>query len=346
MSYESQSPRLSRDVLKVLLELYKVQHSKVHKTAIDAKFFDDRGDVMLAQITEAENALRDFQQENKISSIEDQKRTLLEQISQLHAGHPSFAGINELEATIESSEALIVELTRILQEKPEIIELSRTEGLHNYALDTLRPRLLELQMKESDVLSRYTDKHRALRELREQIAVAEEMINSQEPTHTSIQTGLDENYQALALILDKTKSHMKADIASRKALMKTASKHQAELDKLARAEFDVTRQNRAIELMVEDYKEYRANALRSEISSALDEQNISNIRVIQEASLPLKPVRPNKLLNIALGILLGLFFSVGLAFLMDYFDHSMKSNTDIESKMGIPVLITVNDNEC
>jgi hypothetical protein len=59
--------------------------------------------------------------------------------------------------------------------------------------------------------------------------------------------------------------------------------------------------------------------------------NASNIRVVDRADVPAGPVRPNKRLNIALSVLMGTLFGVGLAFLRDYMDDTFKSTQDDRS---------------
>jgi capsular exopolysaccharide synthesis family protein len=58
----------------------------------------------------------------------------------------------------------------------------------------------------------------------------------------------------------------------------------------------------------------------------------------------LKPVRPNKTLNIALGIIVGLIVGVGLAFFIEYLDTSVKTIDDVERALQSPVLGVIPQN--
>ncbi len=64
----------------------------------------------------------------------------------------------------------------------------------------------------------------------------------------------------------------------------------------------------------------------------------NNITIQDRAEVPIKPVRPKKILNIALAIIVGLFGGVGLAYFMEYFDDSIRSTEDIEKITGWPIL--------
>lgn len=63
-----------------------------------------------------------------------------------------------------------------------------------------------------------------------------------------------------------------------------------------------------------------------------------NVRVIEFVELPEEPVSPNKKMNITITFLLGLMVSVGLVFLIEYFDNTFKNKEDLESELDIPVI--------
>lgn len=61
-------------------------------------------------------------------------------------------------------------------------------------------------------------------------------------------------------------------------------------------------------------------------------------RVISRASVPDTPISPNLPLNLAIGLVFGLFLGVAAAFLRDYFDDSVKSKDVVERVTGVPAL--------
>jgi capsular exopolysaccharide synthesis family protein len=66
-----------------------------------------------------------------------------------------------------------------------------------------------------------------------------------------------------------------------------------------------------------------------------------NVWVIEKARVPEFPATPNKKRNILLGIVLGLFGGIGLAFFLEYLDTTIKTPEDVEEKFNIPVIATV-----
>jgi succinoglycan biosynthesis transport protein ExoP len=68
------------------------------------------------------------------------------------------------------------------------------------------------------------------------------------------------------------------------------------------------------------------------------------VEIIEHAEPSLRPVRPNKPLNIALGIIIGLVVGVGLAFFIEYLDTSVKTIDDVERTLQAPVLGVIPQN--
>jgi capsular exopolysaccharide synthesis family protein len=68
------------------------------------------------------------------------------------------------------------------------------------------------------------------------------------------------------------------------------------------------------------------------------------VEIVDNAVPGLRPVRPNKPLNITLGIIIGLVVGVGLAFFIEYLDTSVKTIDDVERMLQCPVLGVIPQN--
>ncbi|WP_341202523.1 YveK family protein [Planomicrobium okeanokoites] len=68
--------------------------------------------------------------------------------------------------------------------------------------------------------------------------------------------------------------------------------------------------------------------------------NVDNVSVLSPAVLKEnpEPVSPNPLLNMAIAAVVGLMLGVGIAFLLEYLDTTIKNEQDIEEFLGIPVI--------
>ena len=76
----------------------------------------------------------------------------------------------------------------------------------------------------------------------------------------------------------------------------------------------------------------------------VDMPSTAMVTIIEHAEANPRPVRPNKPLNIALGIIIGLVVGVGLAFFIEYLDTSVKTIDDVERTLQSPVLGVIPQN--
>ena len=83
--------------------------------------------------------------------------------------------------------------------------------------------------------------------------------------------------------------------------------------------------------------------LRMEYSRAeLERAQAKTAATIWQRAEPQRtPAKPNVLLNLALGGVLGIMFGLGVAFLLEYLDTTVKSLEDVERFLGVPVLAVV-----
>jgi polysaccharide biosynthesis transport protein len=68
------------------------------------------------------------------------------------------------------------------------------------------------------------------------------------------------------------------------------------------------------------------------------------VEIIDPAEPSLRAVRPNKMLNISLGVIVGLAIGIGLAFFIEYLDTSVKTIDDVERALQAPVLGVIPQN--
>lgn len=87
----------------------------------------------------------------------------------------------------------------------------------------------------------------------------------------------------------------------------------------------------------------RLGSLQERLDSVQPDQAVSlgGGEVIESASLPSAPSSPNHARNGLVGVLLGLLFGIGAAFLRDRLDDRLRSRSDLERTLDAPVLATV-----
>jgi capsular polysaccharide biosynthesis protein len=80
-----------------------------------------------------------------------------------------------------------------------------------------------------------------------------------------------------------------------------------------------------------------AAVFQTEIVNLMNVDNVSILSAAQFSDSPV-PIKPRPALNMAIAFVVGLMAGVGLAFLMEFLDNTVKNEQDIEKLLGLPVL--------
>lgn len=111
----------------------------------------------------------------------------------------------------------------------------------------------------------------------------------------------------------------------------------------ARLTVTPVRDTEILSFTVEDQDPVLAANLADSIAESFQAQiraymNVQNVVVVDQAMVPGSPVRPKAVLNTAVAFVLGLMASLGLAFLLEYLDTTIKTPDDVGRYVGVPVL--------
>jgi capsular exopolysaccharide synthesis family protein len=107
----------------------------------------------------------------------------------------------------------------------------------------------------------------------------------------------------------------------------------------------VIRDTQLLRLSVESDDPIEATLLANGNAQAFIDQNdmadlsrAGSVSVVEPAMIPTSPVKPQMVLNVALGLIAGLMAAAGLVILMEYLDDTVKSEQDVEQVSGLTTL--------
>ncbi len=89
------------------------------------------------------------------------------------------------------------------------------------------------------------------------------------------------------------------------------------------------------------YRQYTAKQEEQRIAQAMDADQLTSVRVIQHATIPVKPYFPNRFVLALLGFILGIPGAIAFALLRAYFHGRVSTVQDVESELGLPVLASL-----
>jgi len=136
-------------------------------------------------------------------------------------------------------------------------------------------------------------------------------------------------------VVNSLKNEYKLALAREESLKHSLAKQKTESLKLNKkaVQFGVLQRDtesskHMYELLIKRFKE----------TSLTEEMKTGNIRIIDKAEIPRLPVKPKKMRNLLLAVIVGLSLGVGLAFFLEYLDNTIKLPEEIKEELKIPYL--------
>ncbi|MFB6804691.1 YveK family protein [Peribacillus butanolivorans] len=98
-------------------------------------------------------------------------------------------------------------------------------------------------------------------------------------------------------------------------------------------------------LTVQDSNPSKAVEIANAVSGTFQKEikdimNVDNVTILAKAEVKENPtpVKPSPVLNIAIAVVVGLMAGIGLAFLLEYMDNTIRDEKDIETLLDLPLL--------
>ena len=103
-----------------------------------------------------------------------------------------------------------------------------------------------------------------------------------------------------------------------------------------------------ISVTVQDTNARRATDIANTIPKVFSKEakritKANSVEVIDQAMQPTAPIKPNKVMNIAIAGVLGVMIGLFVIFLLEYLDNKIKTPQDIEKHLGLPLLGVIPD---
>jgi uncharacterized protein involved in exopolysaccharide biosynthesis len=248
----------------------------------------------------------------------------------------SSSGINT------SYQRLLEQLRAQLGKVPRTIPQGEEVDHNPYLISSLQARLVELELKEKELLNKYTERSRLVQNVKDDIAMVRKKLDTQEKKrYGKSSPGVNTSYQRIEGELFNNEAELKALVAKQKALNEQLVAYQDQLGKRSRVEVELNQLEQEVEV---DRRNYRLHLTKDEelrSPNAMDSEKIANVSLLEAAHAPLKPVSPKKLLNLMLGLLLSAFGGLGLAFFMEYLDDRLERPKQVEKALKLPVLASI-----
>ena len=249
--------------------------------------------------------------------LEDQAGIYKQRLDEAAADLRSFTGRNDI---FDIKQQKTNYLERLATAEINLRSLTGTRGTEDpmemasasdhELLRSLKGQIINLELQRTATVETYGEDHKAVRDIDRKIEVTKER---------------------LATEIESLRQIYSRDIKEVRAALKGLEWKEAEYDRL----------NLIVEEARNNYLLYQQKTEEARVQSAMDNQKISSVRVLERATVPTKPSFPKLPLNFIVSILIGLFGAVGFAFFKEYLDHGLGSVEEVESRLKLPVLASI-----
>jgi len=262
------------------------------------------------KLEKAEKALQEYMRVNDIVTLQDKIAITPEKLSEFNA---QLIKAETRRKELESLYGKVMAIGSNIKEAETIPAIASDP-----TVQSLRNQIIKAEQNIEELSKKYGKKHPAMIRAEEELRVLEQK-KEQEIKRV---IGTIKNEYELAR---SNEQNLKRMLASSKAEALSLNEKFIQYGVLTR-EVETNRQL------------YDALIKRIKEQSVTEEVQSVNVWIVEKAEKPKSPVKPRKALNLLLGIIVGLFGGIGMAFFFEYIDNTIKLPEDVEERLGISVL--------
>ena len=311
LTYTANDPRFASKVANAFAQAYLdvTLNLRVEPTRQAANFFDDQLKGLRRDLEEAQIKLAAFQREKGIIASDERIDVETARLSEL-----STQALQAQAATFEAgSRSGLSNRSGSPESLPEV--------LSNPVIQSLKTEMLRAEAKLAELSTRMGPNHP---QYQQQAAEVQGLRSKMNDEMRRVQAGVN---------------NVTAQNAGRQAALQRAMDEQRKrVIELRDARAQATVLQRDVETAQKAYEAALARYLVNKVESGAKQANVT---ILNPATEPTNPSRPKVLVNIILGIIVGMVLGLGAVFLLELLDRRVRSPEDLEAGLDAPLLGTL-----
>lgn len=333
--YDAGSPELAQQVVAALLDEYLEEHLQVNRTAGSHEFFEQQTELLRKQLERQTADLRDEKNRIGVASIKNKQAAL--------ENHIDTVELQRIAITTQraSSASMVDSLAELIQNTPATMKTSEVTGFANVAADGIQQQLAQLKGRREELRAIRTDDHHEVIAIDAQVAKLETLLSGEDKRRSQVTMATNPARQKLEIDLLTERTRLASLDAQSKKLETQLAGALEQLREVNAAEVRIAELQRDANLTEESYLSYANKLEQARVHNELETKRISNVSVLQPATLEGKPVSPNIAIVLALGFLVGTAGALAVALASEMFDHTLRSREQIEQELDLPVLMSI-----
>ena len=312
---EDPDPKLAAELANALASAYVHQDLELKFSAArDALgWLTAQVQDLKSKVNESELALQRYREQAGLVQVEEKQGLSARKLAEYNSAHID-AKAKRLEMEVRLAEL------RKASNQAEALESSPIV-INNPLVQRLKGQLVEHEVQKSKLLKTYRDKH---------------------PEVMKIQSQVDEISQKLREEIGRLAQSMESEYnalkARENAMLQAVNQYRDEAQGLAKKEIQYGILKREADSNQQLYDVLLKRLKETGLSQGLD---ANNVRIVEPAVPAVEPVRPRKMLNLLVGIVLGLGIGLMLAFFVEYMDDTVRTPEQVEQVVGVPVFALI-----
>lgn len=305
--------------------LTELSHDEQKRTR---EFLEQRLGASKEELGNAEDKLQQYQSANKMYSTDDQMKQLTDKLNIVDKAKA------ENQLNLETAQAGLKSVNEQLSSAG--VAIADSPAIQQY-----KTQLAQLEATKASYVGKYTDEHPKMQEINNQINSAKasldeeisNIVSQQAPSSNTVQQGL---------LANKFKDEAAIAVAQSKktALDQMDAQNDAIIASLPEKEQGFVRVKRDADVANEIYVML---AKRLEEAKVAEVMVPNEVQVVDWGTLPEKPIKPRKVLIMAIMTLLGLIVGMGTVIIQSLMYRKIRTAEDVEKELGLPVLGMIPD---
>ena len=335
VDYSSSDPGQAAAVLQALAHAYLERQQRVRRPSGEYEFFEQQVAQSRRGLLDAEFRLMDFSSDQGVVSAAQERDMALQKLSDAEAND------RQTQVAMAETRQRIQDLQSRLKTLPERTLTIIRNADNPQLAEKMKSKLLELQLKRTELLTKFDPSYRLVQEVDQQIAETRTTIAGEE--HAPLRdetTNQEPNHEWAKSELIKAQVDLGTLEAHGQATRVQVAGYREVAQRLggnALRQGDLLGELKAAE---EKYLLYVNKREEARIEDALDQGGILNVTIAEQPRVPALPARAGWVFGL-IAVVLGGTLSTSLAFAADYLNPSFRTPDDVLAYLGIPVLASL-----
>ena len=314
ISYTSGDPKLASRIVNTIADAFAAANleKKTQTGAASGQFLTQRIAELQSQIRDGEQKLITYGKSNQILSLDPTQNTVVDRL----------VGLNKQLLEAENDRKLAEASYRAAQ-APGAASALAQENAKN--LDDAEQKLTELQQKRALLLVDATEEWPEVKEVEQQIVTLETKM-------------AEMKNRAVTVVVTNLKTRYEQALSQENSLRASFNQQRGET---------LTQNEAAVNYHIIQQEIETNKSLLDGLLQRSKENDVSlagmpnNINVVDHAITPREPVGPQRLLGVALALVMSITCGILLAVFLEYLDNTVRSAADVERMLHLPALAVI-----